>query len=356
MKMTKREREEKSSPTNQAKDAKPAVPVRSPTERSNAHQCSDGRLLQHFRLGKGMKLYVARVRLRLKDFDITDLEKSQANQTMANILTGNGIPQHKAELAVAQTVDFAADHQLQPLRRDRYLKGSALAKKNLDRLIELFDQLVQVLSKFPPVSRGKLNKIVVGQDWRHFDTEAFDYLIHAMRDALPKLSPACVAQEALSIINEATLRVSEDLAVTQTIRTGPPAILDLWQIIPAATRTQVEEGIRRWPSCRSATAFFRDLATVLANSQQKTGRGPAVEGLFATRAAAIWRGLDLHVGRAYFGGDRSAPAGHYASNFQSFCKEAFAVFGEGSSVSERQVDRLKRELQRKNHRLSKTLK
>jgi hypothetical protein len=313
-------------------------------------------MLKNFHLGKGMKPYVARARLRIKDFGITDLEKSQTD--MRNLLIRRRIPEYNARWAIVRTLDVAADHQLERLRRERYLEDLALAKKNLDRLIKLLDQLVQVLSKLPPWSKGKLNKIMVGQDWRYFDTEAFADLIHAMMDALSKLSPACVAREALSIINEGTLRASEDHAVTQIVRTAPPAILDLWESIPAASRTQVEEGVRRLSSCRSATEFFRHLATALAKSypQQKMGRRPAIEGLFAKQVATIWRGLNLHVGRAYFAGNRRDPASHYPSNFQCFCEEALAVIGDDSPVSGRQVDKLKLELQRKNDRSLKTLK
>jgi hypothetical protein len=310
-------------------------------------------MLKNFHLGKGMKPYVARARLRIKDFGITDLEKSQTD--MRKLLIRRRIPEHNAKWAIVRTLDVAADHQLERLRRERYLEDLALAKKNLDRLIKLLDQLVRVLSKLPPWSKGKLNKIMVGQDWRHFDTEAFADLIHAMMGALSKLFPACVAREALSIINEGTLRASEDHAVTQIVRTAPPAILDLWESIPAASRTQVEEGVRRLSSCRSATEFFRHLATMLAKPcpRQIMERPSA---LFAKRVATIWRGLNLHVGRAYFAGNRRDPASHYPSNFQRFCEEALAVIGDDSPVSGRQVEKLKLELQRKNDRLLKTLK
>jgi hypothetical protein len=326
----------------------PVVPVRSPTARSKAQQPSDDWLQENVRLGKGMKSYVARAHLRIKDFDIIDLEKSETE--MRDFLIGRRIPEQNAKWAVVRTLNIAADHQLERLRRERYLEDLALANINLERLKRNLDQLVRVLSKLPPFSKGKLNKIMVGQDWRHFDTEAFAYLIHAMMDALPKLSPACVAREALSIINEGTLRASdnEDPAVTQTVRTAPPAILDLWESIPAASRTQAEEGVRRMPSCKSATEFFRHLATMLAKScpQQRMERSSA---LFGKRVATIWRGLKLHVGRAYYNGSGSqhGPACHYPSNFQRFCLDALAVIGDDSPVSGRQVDRLKLELQRK---------
>jgi hypothetical protein len=336
--------QEKSNPSKRTKGTKAAKDIRSRIA-PNAWQHSQARLQKNLPIGKRMKPYIVRMRLRVGDFNITDLRRRQRELT--DILIRQKIPQATAKSAVAKILNLAADHQLQCLRRDRYLEDLELAKEAIKRLVSQFDHLVQRLSKLSPKSRGELNKIMNDQDFRHFDTETFAELIHSILHALPKLSPACVAQEARLAIIEMLPQASDDLASFVIIRTAPPAILDLWDSIPAETRTKVEEAIRSRSSCRSATDFFRYMATMLTKSspQAKIGRRPSIERLFGQQVAKIWRGLGLHVGRAYNSGNRDQEPYHYPSTFQRFCQKALAVVGDNSRISGRQVLMLKRELQ-----------
>src|ERR1700680_2221174 len=104
---------------------------------------------KNLRFGKRMIPYVDRARLKLWHFDFTDpeaknrLEDSQTEMT--NILKKKKIPPHKTKLAVDQTLDFAVDHQLERLRRGRYLEYRAVGERDLARLEKHIDRLVQVL-------------------------------------------------------------------------------------------------------------------------------------------------------------------------------------------------------------------
>ena len=155
----------------------------------------------------------------------------------------------------------------------------------------------------------------------------------------------CVANRARSAIIE-PLRASKHLAVVQIVRTAPPMILDLWEVIPAQTRTQVEAGLRKWvpPTQRPAIKFFNRLVFLLEKfrPQLEKGRRRAIEGRFGQRLARIWRGLGLHVGRAFDGMSDH----HIESNFQRFTRLALTAVGDDSRVSSRQIDNLKSTLRR----------
>src|SRR6266852_4342805 len=179
-------------------------------------------------------------RVRLKRMGVCPAEPRAKPQLedcrmeMANILSRKKIQQNKAKQAIDQTLDIAASHAMEGSRRERYFENRAEAKKGLDRLIKHLDRIEQALSKLTPSSQAKLNKIMAEREWRSFDTEIFAELIQAMMDA--KLSPARVADEARSAMSDASLKSFNDPVVYSIPRTAPPAILDLWEIIPAETR------------------------------------------------------------------------------------------------------------------------
>ena len=155
----------------------------------------------------------------------------------------------------------------------------------------------------------------------------------------------CVANRARSAIVE-PLRASKHLAVVQIVRTAPPMILDLWEVIPAQTRTQVEAGLRKWvPPTQRAIKFFNRLVFLLEKfrPQLEKGRRRAIEGRFGQRLAGIWRGLGLHVGRAFDGAEVDR---HVESSFQRFARLALTAVGDQSQISSRQIENLKSNLQR----------
>jgi hypothetical protein len=200
------------------------------------------RLVKQFRVSKKMQPFIDRTRLRFKDLDLTDparaSEFERCSETMRGILAKKKISGSDADGILLQTFETAADHQLERLRRKRFVYDLERSKKDLGRLIKHIDRLADAISGLPPFSKGRLNKIIDEQNWRHFDTEMFSELIHAMLEALAILSPACAAHGARLVISE-SFRASRDPAITRVVRTAPPVIVELWQIIPAETRTQV---------------------------------------------------------------------------------------------------------------------
>jgi hypothetical protein len=291
------------------------------------------------RLGRRMKPYIARVRLRARDIDALDLDSPRK---LTQILSQQNISADQAPWVVTQTLDLAADHRLANLRRKQSLHTLEHATQKLNLLKTLIDALVQIISKFPSRSTAKLNKILAEQDWQRFDTEVLADVVHAMIRVFPELPPACVAQEAALAINETPLPASDHNAIKDVIRTAPPAILDLWEAIPAETRVRVEANIRR-RSWKSVILFLRHMSTMLAASRPnaKRGRPVSITPSFARPVAAVWRRLGLHVGSAYFGGNREREPAHCDSSFQRFCREALRAVGDDSHVSNRQVGRLK---------------
>jgi hypothetical protein len=169
-----------------------------------------------------------------------------------------------------------------------------------------------------------------------FDTEMLAELIHTMMGA--KLSPNRVADEMRSAMSVASIKSSNDQCVRDIPRSGPPAIVELWELMPAQTRSAVEHGIRE-RSPKRALAFFRHLAGELRkhSPQQKRIRRPPVVRFFADQVAEVWGELGLHVGRAYDGD----MAQHLEGDFQKFCRLALTAVGDGSRISGRQIEVLK---------------
>jgi hypothetical protein len=77
---------------------------------------------------------------------------------------------------MALTFDAAADHQLESLRRDRFVDDFDRSKKDLRRLVKQIDHLAKAVAELPPFSIGKLNKIIAKQNWQQnvFRTNAGD--------------------------------------------------------------------------------------------------------------------------------------------------------------------------------------
>jgi hypothetical protein len=313
------------------------------------------RLRENFKIANQMKPYGNRLRFRLAYFDLADqddkLRLENARREMTDILIKKKIPEEQAQRAVAEALDIAADHQLEALRRDRCLRDLNRSRGRLRRFIEQLDRLNQAISKLPPLAKGKLNKIATEQDWRNFDTETFTELIVAMTDALSESSPACTAEKVLAAMNE-KIRSGTHPAVVQIVRTARPALIELWETIPAETRTQVEANLRNWapPKRRPAIEFVNRLGALLETfrPQLNDGRRPSIIRRLGQRVARIWHGLGLNVvsGRS-----------KYQGTFQRFIQLALiAVVGDDSRLSNRQVTNLKSHIRRERDSKSKLLK
>jgi hypothetical protein len=316
----------------------------------------DNRLVKAYRISKNMRLFVHRMRMRARDIDFADLaqasEFDRCSETMRKILTKKKISRNDADKIVAQTLDAAADHQLEGLRRDWVIYDLDRSKKDLRRLIKLIDHLAHAISVLPPLSKGKLNKIIAKQNWRHFDTEIFSELMHAMQDALSTLSPARVANDARLAIME-SLRASKDPAVTRIVRTAPPAITELWEIIPAETRTHVEAEIQRWtpPKRGQVIGFLKHVVGLLKKYRPRVDRRrrPPIVRRYLQNVATIWRSFGLNVGHAY-GESKTENA---ESHFQRFARLGLLAAGDFSVISVRQIRNLKSELRPKSNMRAK---
>jgi hypothetical protein len=277
-------------------------PDSAPPVRPTVSRHPPSRLHENLKVDSRMKPYVNRLRLHVADLDLTDLNSKErlenARREMTELLIKKKVRKDLAQQAVAQAVDIAADHQLEALRRGQNLKELKRSENCLERLLEQLNALVHAMSKLPPLAKTKLDKIVVEQDWETFDTETFSELIHAMIHVLSKSSPAGIADRAPSAIIQ-PLRASKHLAFAQIIRTAPTAILDLWEVIPAQTRTRVEARLRMWmpPEQRATIKFFNRLVFLLENFRPrlKKGRRGAIEGRFGKRLARLWLGLGLII-------------------------------------------------------------
>ena len=302
---------------------------------------SDERLVKQLRVSKKMRSFVRRMRMRSEDLDITDeasaSEFKRCSELMRHILTKKQISNKDADRIMTLTFDAAADHQLESLRRDRFVDDLDRSKKDLQCLLKQISHLAKAISELPPISIGKLNKIIAEQNWQHFDTEMFFGLMQEMQDALSVVSPASVANKACSAIGEKTLRASKDPVVSQVERTAPPAMTELWEIMPAETRTHVETEIQCWtpPKRGQVRSFLNYLVTLLKKYRPKvkTRRRPSIKRRYLQRVGKVWRSSGLNIGRAHNG----AKIESVESPFQRFARLALLAVGDSSGISVRQI-------------------
>ena len=169
-------------------------------------------------------------------------------------------------------------------------------------------------------------------------------LMQEMQDALSVVSPASVANKACSAIGEKTLRASKDPVVSQVERTAPPAMTELWEIMPAETRTHVETEIQCWtpPKRGQVRSFLNYLVTLLKKYQPKvkTRRRPSIKGRYLQRVGNVWRSAGLNVGRAHNG----AKIESVESPFQHFARLALLAVGDSSGISVRQIANVRSKL------------
>jgi hypothetical protein len=319
------------------------------------HRLLESRLRESFTIANQMKPYGDRLRFRLAHFDLADqgnkLRLENARREMTDILIKKKIPEEQAQRAVAEALDIAADYQLEALRLDRCLRDLSRSRACLRRLIKQLERLNQEISKLPPLAKGQLNKIVTERDWPNFDTETYNELIVAMTDALSESSPACTVEKVLAAINE-KIGSGTHPAVVQIVRTARPALIELWETIPAETRTQVEANLRNWapPKRRAAIEFVDRLGALLEKfwPQLNHGRRLSIIGRLGQRLARTWHAVGLNV----VSGRSRSPG-----TFQRFTELALiGVVGGDTRLSNRQVTNLKSRIRRERDSKSKSLK
>lgn len=305
------------------------LPANQPDQKGAAKD-SDDRLIKRLRVSKKMRPFAGRMRLRISDLDLGDSatasQYERSREKMASILAKKKIPKAKAKRAIAETLEVAADHQLQGLRQKDSQRDRVRSAGDVGRLIARLEELAQAIAKLPPVSKKKLNAIVVEYTAQFFDTETFSPLICALADALPELGPKRRAQDVLNTIYR---------PVAGIVRTSPPELIELWESISAETRRQVEKEVRALAVKRSAVEFFRKLIILLNKflPQANLGRMPTIQRRYIERVSKIWQALGLKIGRAYDGiNSRSVE-----SSFQRFARLALAAVGDDSVISRRQI-------------------
>jgi hypothetical protein len=304
------------------------------------------RLAAKFRISKKLQPFVNRMRLRLKDLDLTDAEAVRrldgGRQDMRKILEKKKVARGDADKAIEQALEAAANYQIELLRWKQADEGTIRARKDLHCLMRHIEQLSEAITKLPPISKGVLNKLTTEKNWTEFDAEVFGEFFGELLAALSELSPARIANDAAVEIRE-SLRARNDPVVAHTERTAPPALIELWDCIPDATRLAVEAELRAWtpPARRTATAFFARLKTLLEKHRPKPGPGRrhALVSAYLNKIAAIWQRLNLKVGLAR-GGSKVKTA---ESSVQQFARFALAAVGDNSPISARQIGNLKKD-------------
>ena len=275
------------------------------------------------------------MRIRVSDLDLSDpataSEFERSCEKMAGILAKKKIPEAKAKRAIAETLEVAADHQLQGLRQKDSQRDRVRSAGDVGRLIARLDELAEAIAKLPPVSKKKLNAIVAEYTAQFFDTETFSALIYALAAALPELGPKRRAQDVLNGIYQPVVGI---------VRTSPPELIELWESLSAETRRQVEKEVRALATKKSAVEFFRKLIDLLNRflPQAKRGRLQTIQRRYIHRVGQIWARLGLKVGHAYDG----FLGKNVESSFQRFARLALAAVGDDSVISRRQITKQKK--------------
>jgi hypothetical protein len=296
-------------------------------------------------VSKRMKPFLIRMRLRVEHLDLPDPEAvnrlDTATQRMRRVLKKKGTVA-EAERAIKQALDAAVDYQFQALRAEQADQRNARAKKHLRRLMRHISRLSKAIAKLPPLSKGKLNRIVSEQIWTEFDSEVFGRLFQKLLDTLSELSPQRLANDVGAAICE-SLECRNDRVVAWNARQAPPALIELWEYIPDATRSAAEADLRWWtpPTRAQALAFLAHLNSLLKQHRPKPDRRRrhALVGVYLNNIGTIWERLDLDIGLAR-GGSREKKA---ESSFQQFAKLALAGIGDDPVVSLRQIANLRQD-------------
>jgi hypothetical protein len=286
-------------------------------------------LAKPLHVSKQMRPYIKRMRLGTKDLELSDpttaSQFERNSQEMRGILAAAKIPSAKMKDAIEQTLDAAVDHRLQGTRQQDRRRDRLYAKDTVKKLIERLTELAAAIAKLPPTAKKRLNTIVASHTKEFFDTETFAAIINDIAVALPKLEPRRRGQDAFDVI---------DQPIAGIVRTAPPEIIDLWEIMSAATRQQIEQKLRRSAAKKSAIDFLRQLVLLLKRFSPRSGAGRrTIQRQYIERVGKIWRALGLRVGRAYDGSKGKS----VESRFQRYCRLALAAVGDSLQISGRQI-------------------
>jgi hypothetical protein len=296
-------------------------------------------LLSRFRVSAKMRPHVLRLRLRGRDFNFGSNDDAASEFTacidrMREILARRRIPVVAADKAILKTLEAAADHQLSQSRFDHLRNIEEQAHRTLLGLISELQALGNALSRFPPTSKGELNKrVAVVFSRRPFDTEVFIEVIETITDALRALSPRRVADEARSVIDQPLPLIFKDVFPTEPRR---PLLIDHWESIAAVTRVNVERLMQKSGPPTSLVGWLTLLTNRLEQERPVRKRAPSVHRQFLSRVESILAQLNFKPTQQY---DSYAEC-QVGSAFQRFCDAALAAFGDHRRISRRQISNL----------------
>lgn len=305
------------------------------------------RLVANFRMSARMRPYVNRI----KPFGIGEFGGTgraalfAAIHEMKHLLAKKRVVGARARKAIRRTLDAAARHQLDRLRLDQIDAERAHADRKLSQLMRHIRRLNREVSgpskpALSKSSKGNLNRVVASVDWKNFDSEVYNDLVHALRESLQGASPPRAADKALQAIY-GPLQSRKNPHVKKLERSGTPAMIVLWETMPDETRVRVEADLRSWmPPARGELPVFLDEVETLFKRhkpQGTPGRRDALERRYLKAVAGIWFRLDLKIGLAKGGSKHRRPE----SRYQRFARLALNAIGDGTTVSARQVGKIR---------------
>jgi hypothetical protein len=298
------------------------------------------RLLSCFRVSAKMRQYVLRLRLSDDDFDFGSTDDA-ANRFIASIdlmrqiLARRGISFAAANSAISKTLAVAADHQLSQLRFEHARKIKDESLRSIGKLSSQLRELAKVLSRFPPTSKGELNKRAAAAFSRQpFDTEVFIEVLETVKSTLPELSPKRFADEACLLIDQPLPHFKDvKLFLAKPPR---PLIIEHWESIAGETRVAVERLMQELRPPTSLGEWLTSLADLLDQERPVRKRASSVNRQFVTRVKSILASLKFNPARRH---DAYA-ARQDGSDFQRFCNAALAAFGDNRRISGRQISNL----------------
>jgi hypothetical protein len=271
------------------------------------------------------------MRLRLEDIERGE-QFETGREKMRGILQKRGLSKANIERLIREGLDAAADHQLERIRREGQCRDRDQGTQYYAALIGRLENLVRTISALPPTAIGRLNRASLRNRSEFFDSETFAELIELVGREVQDLKPKRRADDVHATIFEPSNIV---------VRTSPSEIIDGWNMLPPATRSNVEAAVRAARPTKSVTELLSRLIALLHEHvpAQRSGRPPMLTGRLVRRVAAAWAAQGLRVGRATDQHGVSQP-----SVFQQFCNAALAAVGDPTTISDQDVRNLKRDL------------
>ncbi len=245
--------------------------------------------------------------------------------------TNTSVDEFKLDAAIDQVFRAALTHQLADVKRDQAIRTFREQQKAYRHLVKQLGLFRAAVSKLDRSSRRKLDDLVSKSVVHGFDTESFDAIFKGAFQL--NLSPAIHWDVARRMIHEGIRKEGVNGEPGKLIPNWQShlkykALADLWEVLPAETRTTVELALDRCPPDR-ILAFCDQLLAALHQCRPtlRHGNFPSVIQDYMHTVSIVWADLGLKVG--------STPENN--SPFQRFSQLPLALFGDKTPISRRQV-------------------